>query len=64
MYVLDTAGDLVNLPAEWTDVIAPDPFVVVSAGRTPFHLGGLVEVADLVARLGGAAAAGVKETSP
>ena len=40
VYVYDTAGELVSLPAEWTDVVAPDPFVVVSAGRSPFHIGG------------------------
>ncbi len=64
MYFLDSAGELVNLPVEWTDVVGPDPFVVVSAGHSPFHLAGLVEAADLVARLHRGAASGVKETSP
>jgi len=50
VYVYDPAGELVSLPAEWTDVVAQDPFVVVSAGRMPFHLEGLVALADLVAK--------------
>ena len=37
-----------SLPAEWTDVVAPDPFVVVSQGRSPFHLESLTRLADLV----------------
>ena len=64
VYVFDSAGDLVSLPAEWTDVAAPDPFVVASAGRAPFHLTGLVELADMVASRRGDAAGGVKVTSP
>lgn len=40
-------GDLL---ARWTDVAAPDPFVVVAAGRCPFTIDGLLAVADLVDR--------------
>ena len=40
-----------SLPAEWTDVVAPDPFVVVSRGRSPFHLESLARLADLVTSL-------------
>ena len=43
-------GELVSLPAEWTDAVAADPFVVVAAGRAPFHLAGLLELAELVER--------------
>ena len=64
VYVLDSAGGLVNLPAEWTDMVAQDPFVVASAGRAPFHLGALAEMADMVGRLGEGPTAGVKETLP
>jgi hypothetical protein len=39
------------LPAEWTDAVAADPFVVVSAGRSPFHVDGLWELSELVAGL-------------
>ena len=64
VYVFDSAGDLVNLPAEWTDVVAADPFVVANAGRAPFHLTGLIELADMVASRRGDAAGAVKGTSP
>ncbi len=64
VYVFDSAGDLVNLPVEWTDVVAPDPFVVVNRGRAPFHLTGLIELADMVASRRGDTAGGVKGTSP
>jgi hypothetical protein len=37
VYVYDTAGELVSLPAGWTDVVAEDPFVVIAAGRAPFR---------------------------
>ena len=46
----DTAG-LVSLPAEWTDVVPEDPFVVVASGRAPFQLEGLLALAELVASL-------------
>jgi len=51
VYVYDGAGELVVLPAEWTDAVAADPFVVVAAGRSPFHVEGLLELAELVASL-------------
>ena len=40
-----------SVPAEWTDLVAPDPFVMVSAGRSPFHIADLVELARLVGEL-------------
>jgi hypothetical protein len=51
VYVYDRGGELVSLPAEWTDVVARDAFVVVAAGRSPFHVAGLLELSELVARL-------------
>jgi hypothetical protein len=51
VYFYDGAGKLVALPAEWTDVVPADPFVVVAAGRSPFHLAGLLELSELVAGL-------------
>ena len=53
VYVYDGAGELVSLPAEWTDVVAPDAFVVVAAGRSPFHVAGLLELSELVERVSG-----------
>ena len=51
VYVRDGVGELVSLPAEWTDAVPDDPFVVVACGRAPFHLEGLVALSDLVASL-------------
>jgi hypothetical protein len=51
VYVRDGAGELVSLPAEWTDAVPDDPFVVVAGGRAPFCLEGLVALAELVASL-------------
>jgi Family of unknown function (DUF5372) len=52
VYVFDPDGLLLSLPVEWTDVAPEDPFVVVAAGRSPFTTAGLLELAELVARLG------------
>jgi hypothetical protein len=60
-------GELAWLPAEWTDVVAEDPFVVVAAGRAPFRTADLLEVATLVDRLTpapSAGAAGVRWSTP
>jgi hypothetical protein len=54
VYVRDGAGELVSLPAEWTDAVPDDPFVVVAGGRAPFHLEGLVVLSELVALLAAA----------
>jgi len=68
VYFFDGDGEQVSLPAEWTDAVAADPFVVVAAGRSPFHVRELLELSELVAGLsverasGGAAA--VKQISP
>jgi Family of unknown function (DUF5372) len=45
---LDAAGELASVPAAWTDLVAPDPFVVVAAGRAAFRAEDLAELADLV----------------
>jgi hypothetical protein len=51
VYFFDDAGELASLPAEWTDVAAEDPFVVVSAGRSAFRTADLLELAELIAGL-------------
>ena len=40
-----------SVPPQWTDVVAPDPEIVLSEGRSPFRVADLVELAGLVARL-------------
>ncbi len=51
VYVRNGVGELVSLPAEWTDAVPDDPFVVVACGRAAFHLEGLVALSELVASL-------------
>ena len=63
VYVFGGAGELVSLPAEWTDLAPADPFVVVAAGRAPFRTADLLKLADEVARLR-SGTAGVQEILP
>jgi hypothetical protein len=51
VHLHDENGELFSLPAGWTDVAAPDPFVVVAAGRCPFTAEGLLAAADLAGLL-------------
>ena len=44
-------GDVVSLPVTWTDMVPPDPFVVLAGGRVPFRTEDLVAVARLAARI-------------
>jgi hypothetical protein len=41
-------GQMASLPACWTDVAPPDPFVVLAAGRSAFRFADLVALADLL----------------
>ena len=40
-----------SVPRQWTDVVAPDPEVVIGGGRAPLRVADLLELADLVARI-------------
>jgi len=51
VYLRAGGGELFCLPAAWTDVVAPDPFVVIAAGRCPFTADDLLAVADMAERL-------------
>ena len=51
VYFFDDTGELACLPAEWTDVVPGDRFVVVSAGRSPFRAADLLELAELIREL-------------
>ncbi|MDX2507471.1 MAG: DUF5372 family protein [Gammaproteobacteria bacterium] len=44
VYYLNTVGDLISIPACWTDVYVPDPFIVISAGRSLFRTTDLVQL--------------------
>jgi len=48
VYLRDDAGVLIGVPAGWTDLAPPDPFVVIAAGRCPFPVGALVALAALI----------------
>ena len=48
VYFHDEHGRLVSLPAAWTSVFSPDPFVVLSAGRSAFRVQDLLELARLL----------------
>jgi hypothetical protein len=48
VFVLLDDGALTSIPAGWTDADAPDPFVVVSAGRSPFRVTDLLALATLL----------------
>ena len=40
-----------SLPANWTDVVVPDPFLVLSAGRSHFRPEDLIQLVGLLAQL-------------
>jgi hypothetical protein len=46
----DCAGRLRSVPADWTSLVAEDPFNVVAAGRAALRLHELLELAELLAR--------------
>lgn len=48
VYFYDSEGRLTALPAAWTDVFSPDPFVAISAGRSSFRVTDLLELVRLV----------------
>jgi hypothetical protein len=51
IYYRDQEGQMVSVPARWTDTVPPDPVVVVSAGRSPFRLEDLLELTRLLTAL-------------
>ena len=68
VYVYGVDGELLPLPARWTDAVPADPFVEAAAGRAPFRTEDLLELADRLARLASRAAhegtAAVKRITP
>jgi hypothetical protein len=57
VFFLDDDGTQRSLPSAWTDAGGVDPFVVVAAGRSPFRVADLLDVAALLDGLGVPAAA-------
>ncbi len=53
VYFHDDDGRLTSVPTTWTSISAADPFVAVSAGRSPFKAQDLLEVAELIKAMTG-----------
>jgi hypothetical protein len=54
VFFREPGGDRVrSLPATWTDVDGPDPFLALAAGRTHFRVEDLLALVRVVERLGG-----------
>ncbi len=51
VYFHDGEGHLCSLPARWTSVVAPDPFVAVAAGRSYFRMEDLLALSALLRSL-------------
>lgn len=51
VYVCDLDGEMLPLPAQWTDAVPADPFVEAAAGRAPFRTDDLLQLAGRVAEL-------------
>jgi Family of unknown function (DUF5372) len=51
VYFHNDTGRLTSLPAQWTSLFPVDPFVAVSAGRSPFRVQDLLELSELIVRI-------------
>jgi hypothetical protein len=49
----DEQDEIITVPIGWTDAVEPDPFVVVSAGRSNFRVEDLVRLVHLIEGLKG-----------
>ena len=52
LFFYNEKSRLIALPASWTDLVSPDPFVVVAAGRSLFRTEDLCELAEQIQSLG------------
>ena len=68
VYYRDLTGRMRFLPARWTSVAVPDPFVLIAAGRAHFRLEDLIRLHDRVKELQGGTShvtlRGVKQNMP
>lgn len=51
VFYLGPDGRLRYLPARWTSLAVPDPFVIAAAGRAYFRLEDLIRLAELMRNL-------------
>ena len=47
-YANSQDGSIDHMPASWTDVVPDDPFVAISAGRSPLRPSDLIEMVQLL----------------
>lgn len=47
----DERGLLVSLPAQWTDVLPPEPLVAIGRGRSSFRVDDLLQLAELIQQI-------------
>jgi Family of unknown function (DUF5372) len=48
VFFLDEDARQFSLPVGWTDVVEPDAFVTMAAGRSPFRFADLLELRRLI----------------
>ncbi len=48
VYFYGEQNELVSVPARWTDVLAPDPFVSIASGRALFRTAELKRLVALI----------------
>ena len=48
VFFYDATGELKSLPAQWTSVIPPDPFIILSKGVSYFNIKNLIEIVNLI----------------
>ena len=60
VYYRDSSGRMRFLPARWTSIAVPDPFIVMAAGRACFRLEDLIRLHDRLKQLRPGAMPGVK----
>jgi len=51
VFYYNTAGALAGVPATWTDVAPPDPFVAIARGRSCCRVSDLVQLCELIAKV-------------
>jgi len=51
VYFHNSAGCLSSIPACWTTVVVPDPFVAVAGGRCFFRYEDLIQLVELMEKL-------------
>jgi hypothetical protein len=51
VYFHNAEGRLSSIPACWTTVVAPDPFVAVAGGRSFFRYEDLLQLVELMEKL-------------